>query len=95
MLVSSVQQSDSVFHIHISIPLRFFFYITSYDIAYMVSPKNDTNELIYKTETLTDLENQVYGYQREGVKGRDRLGVWDWHVHSTIFKINNKQGPTV
>ena len=77
MLVSSVQQSDSVFHIHISIPLRFFFYITSYDIAYMVSLKNDTNELIYKTETLTDLENQVYGYQREGVKGRDRLGVWD------------------
>ena len=77
MLVSSVQQSDSVFHIHISIPLRFFFYITSYDIAYMVSLKNDTNEFIYKTEILTDLENQVYGYQGEGVKGRDRLGVWD------------------
>ena len=61
----------------------------------MVSLKNDTNEFIYKTEILTDLENQVYGYQGEGVKGRDRLGVWDWHVHSTIFKINNKQGPTV
>jgi len=43
----------------------------------MVSPKNDTNELIYKTETLTDLENKVYGYQGEGVKRRDRLGVWD------------------
>ena len=27
--------------------------------------------------------------------GRDRLGVWDWHVHTTIFKIDNQQGPTL
>ena len=26
---------------------------------------------------------------------RDRLGVWDWHVHTAIFKIDNQQGPTV
>ena len=26
---------------------------------------------------------------------RDRLGVWDWHVHTAIFKIENQQGPTV
>ena len=38
---------------------------------------NYKSELIYKTETLTDLENKVYGYQGEGVKRRDRLGVWD------------------
>ena len=25
----------------------------------------------------------------------DRLGVWDGHVHSVIFKIDNQQGPTV
>ena len=31
----------------------------------------------------------------DGVGGRDRLGVWDWHVHSTKFKIDNQQGPTV
>ena len=31
----------------------------SYDITYMRNlKKNDTNELIYKTETLTDLENE-------------------------------------
>ena len=27
--------------------------------------------------------------------GRDSLGVWDGHVHTTIFKIDNQQGPTV
>ena len=25
----------------------------------------------------------------------DRLGVWDGHVHTVIFKIDNQQGPTV
>ena len=29
------------------------------------------------------------------VEGRDRLGVWDWHVHAAIFKIDKQQGPTV
>ena len=28
------------------------------------------NELIYKTETLTDLREQTYGYQEERVGGR-------------------------
>ena len=29
------------------------------------------------------------------VKGRgDKLGDLDWHVHSTIYKIDNQQGPT-
>ena len=23
------------------------------------------------------------------------LGVWDWHVHTAVFKRNNGQGPTV
>ena len=31
----------------------------------------------------------------EGLGGRDRLGVWDWHVHTATFKIDNQQGPTV
>ena len=34
--------------------------------------KNDTDELIYKTET--DLENEL---MVTGGGGRDRLGVWD------------------
>ena len=38
---------------------------------------------------------QIYGYQRENVGGRDKSGAWDEHTHTTIYKIDNKQGPTV
>ena len=27
--------------------------------------------------------------------GRDSKGVWDGHVHTAIFKMDNQQGPTV
>ena len=29
------------------------------------------------------------------VEARDGEGVWDWHVHTVVFKINNQQGPTL
>ena len=38
---------------------------------------------------------QAYGYQRGKVGSRDKLGVWDWHIHTTIFKIDNQQGSNV
>ena len=41
------------------------------------------------------LRERTYGYQEEASGERDRLGVWDWHVHTAIFKIENQQGPTV
>ena len=27
--------------------------------------------------------------------GRDKSGAWDEHTHTTIYEIDNKQGPTV
>ena len=39
----------------------------------------------------TDLENKRMVTKGERCGGRDILGVWDWHIHTTIFKI----GPTV
>ena len=45
-----------------------------YDITYMWHLKYDTNELIYETETDTDIENRLV--VAEGW-GRDGLGVWD------------------
>ena len=37
---------------------------------------------------------QTYGYKREKGWLRDKLGVWDQQIQTTIYKIN-KQGPTV
>ena len=29
------------------------------------------------------------------LRGRDSKGVWDGHVHTAIFEMNNKQGPPI
>ena len=29
------------------------------------------------------------------MEGRDSWGVWDGHVHTAIFKMDNQQGPTI
>ena len=50
--------------------------------------KNDTNELIYKTEADSH-RKQTYGYQRGKVGGSDELGALNEHVHTIIHKIDN------
>ena len=40
------------------------------------------------------LRKETYGYQREK-RGRDKLGIWDSQIHTTIYKIDKQQGPTV
>ena len=37
---------------------------------------------------------QTYVSQR-GKGGRDKLGVWDEQKHTTVYKIDKQQGPTV
>ena len=41
------------------------------------------------------LRDRIYGYRGKGGDKRDRLGVWDRHVHTVLFKMVNQQGPTV
>ena len=57
--------------------------------------KNETNELIYKIET--DLQtwktNLWLAKGKHG--GRDKSGAWNEHIHTTIYKIDNQQGPKV
>ena len=36
------------------------------------------------------LQKQTYGYQREKVGGRDKLGVCDEHIYIIIYKIDNQ-----
>ena len=43
---------------------------------------------------LTDLENELM-IAGGRMRGRDSLGVWDGHVHSGTFKMDNQQGHTV
>jgi len=40
---------------------------------FFVNPKTDTNELIYKTEKLIDIENKLM-ITKEEVGGRNKLG---------------------
>ena len=45
-------------------------------------------ECIYKTETNAQIL-QIYGYQRGNCRGRDKLGGWDQHIHtSTKYKTD-------
>ena len=53
-----------------------------------------SNELTKEKQTHR-IRKQTYGCQRGKVAERDKLGVWDWHMHTTIIKIDNQQGPPV
>ena len=49
--------------------------------------------LFTKQKQTHRLRKQTYGYQGGKVSRRDKLGGWD--IHTTIYKINNQQGPTI
>ena len=51
--------------------------------------------LFMKEKQTHRLRKQTYGYQKGKVGGRDQLGGWDQHIHTTIYEIDNQQGPTV
>ena len=53
--------------------------------------RNDTNELTYKTER--DSQTQKMNLWLPG--RRDSQGLWDGHVHTAIFKMDNQQRPIV
>ena len=52
-------------------------------------------DLFTKQKETHWIRERTYGYQEGKVGGRDKLGVWDCHIHTTIYKIDNQQGPTV
>ena len=63
-----------------------------YDIAYTwilkKKKKAQMNQSIYKTE----VEPQMHKSNLKlpgGKASRDKLEDWDWHIHITIFKIDN------
>ena len=65
------------------------------DIAYMWNIKKwCKGTYLQNRNRLTDIERK-HGYQRGKVVGRDKLGIWNWHIHTTIFKIDKQQGLTI
>ena len=52
------------------------------------------NETIYKTETLTDIENRLVVTSGEGRRRRDGLRVWGQQMQTITYGMD-KQGPTV
>ena len=57
--------------------------------------KKDTNKLICRTEAVSQTL-KYFGYKRGQVgDGRDRLGVWDWHVHTEVYEMIGQWGPAV
>ena len=53
----------------------------------------DINELIYKTETYPH-RKQTYNYQKGKVGRRDKLRIWEQHIH-TIHKKGKQQEPSL
>ena len=45
--------------------------------------------LITKQKQIHKLRKQTYSYQ-SGKRGRDKLGDWDEHTHTAIYKTDNQ-----
>ena len=68
----------------------------SYDIASMRNLKKMIQRNLFTKQKQTHrLRKQTYGSQRGKWWGRDKLGAWDSHTHTTIYKIDNQQGLTI
>ena len=51
--------------------------------------------LFTKQKQTHTLREWTYGYQEGSTGGRDSYEIWDKHIHTATFKMNNQQGPTL
>ena len=40
-------------------------------------------------------KKQTYGHQRGNMAGRNKSGAWDEYMHTTAYKLDDQQGPSV
>ena len=60
-----------------------------YDIAYMWNLKKQYKwTYLQNRNRVTNVENKLM-VTRGKARGRDKLGDWDWHIHTTIYKTDN------
>ena len=55
--------------------------------------RKDTNELICRAET--DFQTLKNLWLPKGTGVWDRLGVWDWHMHTNVYGMICQWGPAV
>ena len=48
-----------------------------------------------KSDVARKPQNQTNKKPTRGGGGRHKSGAWDKHTHTTIYKIDNQQGPAV
>ena len=68
---------------------------------FAVHPKQSQHCIVmpvlqYKISLKLKKKIKLVQWERMGeeIGGRDSQGVWEGHVHTAIFKMNNQQGPT-
>ena len=66
----------------------------SSDITYMWNLKMIQMNLYTKQKETHRHRKHIYGYQVRRGLGRDKGGVWDEQIHTAMYKIGKKQGPT-
>ena len=54
--------------------------------------KNNTNESTYKTEIDWQMQNTNLWLPKGRGKERDKFGVWDSQIQTTIYKIDKQRG---
>ena len=57
--------------------------------------KNDSNELIYKTETDSHTSKTNFWLPKGEGDERDKLVIWDQQIQTTMYTTDKQQGPTV
>ena len=69
----------------------------SYDVTHCRTwfLKNDTNELIYKTETVLQILKTNLWLPKGKFGGKDKSGTWDEHTQTTLYQIDNQQGHAI
>ena len=61
---------------------------------YVESDKLIQMNLFTKQKQTPRHRKQTYGYQSRK-EGRDKFGVWNYQIHTTMFKIDKQQGFSV
>ena len=57
--------------------------------------KSGKNELICRTEKLTDSDKLNVTEGDRWVGGKDVIGVWDWHMPTEVYRMIGQEGSAV